>query len=51
MTTHLVLITTTHVAVYAGRQQIAVFETPEPLKPEEIEQLRVTASEPMEKTP
>lgn len=51
MTIHLILITATHVAVYAGRQQIAVFETPEPLKPEEIEQLRLAELTPMEKTP
>ena len=50
MTLRLVLITATHVAIYAGRQQIAVFETPEPLKPEEIEQLRVAEFVPMEKT-
>lgn len=50
MTLRLVLITATHVAVYAGRQQIAVFETPDPLKPEEIEQLRLTEFVPMEKT-
>lgn len=50
MTLRLVLITVTHVAVYAGRQQIAVFETPEPLKPEEIEQLRLAQLAPMEQT-
>lgn len=50
MTLRLVLITATHVAVYAGRQQIAVFETPDPLKPEEIEMLRTIEIMPMEQT-
>lgn len=48
MTTRLVLITATHVAIYEGRQQLAVFETPDPLKPEEIEMLRVVEVTPME---
>ena len=48
MTLRLVLITPTHVAIYAGRQQLAVFETPDPLKPEEIEMLRTIEIMPME---